>query len=150
MADIQLLADLARGRAVEVAPRTLRGVTAFALAALAALAAVVSAGCSSQPRFPDAEDPAMEQHGRVPPSSEVESQALKQLDSLAPNASVSILGRSVRASAPYAAASGRLCRRVEIGQGKKTGASTGLLACRDEREWHYVPDVFAAPREDTP
>jgi hypothetical protein len=52
---------------------------------------------------------------------------------------------SVVADPPYAAASGRTCRRVTLTSTAKPQTSTMRLACKDGKAWQFVPSVFLAP-----
>jgi hypothetical protein len=54
---------------------------------------------------------------------------------------------SVRAEAPYPAASGRTCRELHISSGQ-AGTQRERLACTDGRSWFFVPDVLARGKEE--
>ncbi len=114
---------------------------------LAPLASI--AGCAT-PR--DSWFNRMVETGTVEPASEVERRTLAQLDELPADAPVAIEGKRVVAGETYLAASGRLCRTLQI------EGSSASLACKtpsneeDERapsRWFLAPDVFGPVPTET-
>lgn len=104
---------------------------------------IFGAGCASAPRDPWFDH--MVQSGAVEPSSEVERDALSRMDELPPETPVTVSGVTVLAGVPYAAASARVCRTVQL-----EGAAP-KLACREEvapdedapTAWFFAPSVSA-------
>lgn len=94
---------------------------------------------------PDARTPAeaaqTDSSGKVEPASAAEREVLNALSSLPGASERKFAGVSVQIAAPYHSASGRQCRQVTF-----TGAQSSdvKLACRDEGEWVFVPNVFAS------
>jgi hypothetical protein len=124
----------------------------LALAALA-LAAALAAGCAG-PR-PGPEHAAVSPPSAVAPGDELERELLRRLPELPAEQPVSIDDATVIARAPYFAASGRTCRALTIhapGQGSgaasgqaapdASGASRSRLACREDGDWFFVPQIF--------
>ena len=80
------------------------------------------------------------------PSDELERAVLAQLADLTPDTAATIQGHKVVASAPYSAASGRVCRAITIAIA--AGAEKGdgpperhRLVCRMGSAWSYVPNA---------
>jgi hypothetical protein len=70
-----------------------------------------------------------------------ERDVLQRLPHLPNGAPQQIGGLVVTASAPYAAASGRTCRSLELSMPSSKEASR-RLACSNGNAWFFVPDVF--------
>jgi hypothetical protein len=149
-----------------------------ALAALAvlALAAALAAGCAG-PR-PGPEHAAVSPPSAVAPGDELERELLRRLPELPAEQPVSIDDATVIAQAPYFAASGRTCRALTIrGPGRgpgaappqassqaspapspatsgdasataSGGASRSRLACREDGDWFFVPQIFRSAVPD--
>lgn len=110
-----------------------------ALASLAASSLVSLTACGSAPPSEATiyYDPAL--RPGVVEASDAERQLLARLDEVPPGQSLEIAGHVYVAEAPYAAASGRLCRSVRVRAGER---ETPRLACEADQGWVFVPDVF--------
>ena len=75
--------------------------------------------------------------GREPARSPGEEAVLARLSELPAGEPIRLEGEVFVAEAPYAAASGRTCRRIANGGSRR-------LACQLGNEWTFVPDVFGA------
>lgn len=80
---------------------------------------------------------------KVLPLNAAEHQILEQLNGLPPNQRRAVGSATVAAGEGYDAASGRFCRIVTFTTSAAQKPVT-RLACRDKREWFFVPDVLAA------
>ena len=112
---------------------------------LSVLAVLLNA-CSAQ-RPPSARDVAdANDTGRtLSPQTANERLVLQQLSQL-PNGTARRIGdASVVAEAPYDAASGHICRALQLTP-SKTRTTDHRLACTDGRGWFFVPNVFASTR----
>jgi hypothetical protein len=111
-------------------------------ALLFGLCAATAFACSGQQ---DARNPSDAAHtdasGTVEPATAAEREVLGALTSLPGPVERRFGGLNVHVSAPYHSASGRQCRQVTIHGPKSNDVK---LACRDESEWVFVPNVLAA------
>jgi hypothetical protein len=115
------------------------------------LAAALAAGCAG-PRLAGPEHAAVSPPSAVAPGDELERELLRRLPELPAEQPVSIDDATVIARAPYFAASGRTCRALTIqGPGAASpaaspaalgGASRSRLACREDGDWFFVPQIF--------
>jgi hypothetical protein len=104
-----------------------------------ALLATLALGCTrSQP----VAEPGPPGPSAIEPANETEREILQRLPTLAPEQPVTIDGAMVSAAAPYHAASGRTCRPLVITGADRSARSR--LACREDAEWFFVPQVFQA------
>jgi hypothetical protein len=113
--------------------RTLAIVTAGALA--------LACGPAPGPAHPDVEYEALASPSARPPASEVERAILVHLGDLDTGNTAQLEGRTVVIGPPYAAASGRSCRRITIGGGSAADAPQHVLACLIAGAWSFVPAV---------
>jgi hypothetical protein len=100
--------------------------------------------CSAAPVITarDAAD-ASDTGGAVDARNGTERDVLARLPQL-PTGAAQLVGElSVTAEAPYAAASGRTCRPVEL-NAIVNHQTRHRLACTSGGAWFFVPDVFAA------
>ncbi|MCB9659665.1 MAG: hypothetical protein H6726_18605 [Sandaracinaceae bacterium] len=74
----------------------------------------------------------------VEPASLAERELLRRAPELPSGESVDVSGLHVVAAAPYAAASGRMCRELEVDQRPR-------LACATEGGWVFVPVLIEGP-----
>lgn len=108
-----------------------------------ALTAALAIGCAG-PRQQGPEHAAVSPPSAVAPGDELERELLRRLPELPAEQPVAIDDATVIARAPYSAASGRTCRALTIrasGQGPG-GASRSRLACREDGDWFFVPQIF--------
>jgi len=82
----------------------------------------------------------------VQPGSPAERAVLAQLDKIPPDSPTTVKGTEVVAGAPYHAASGRVCRGVDLKAG--AGQVVTRVACTRGQEWFFVPNVFTGPNKD--
>ena len=101
--------------------------------------AVALLGCgASEPRESDIfHDPAL-RAGVVEADGEAERALLARLAQDPEAGAMDVGGSTFTLDAPYAAASGRTCRRVSRGDAAR-------LACETGEGWRFVPDVSGAP-----
>ena len=85
--------------------------------------------------------------GTAEAASPAETKVLSQLEKLPPGQARSVDTLSVVADPPYAAASGKTCRRLTFTPLKPPKTTTTRLACRSGDDWGFVPSVFLAPTE---
>ena len=122
---------------VRARPRVLLGLVCAALV-----------GCASTNQELTSEQPqSVMGDGTAEPASPAETKVLAQLEQLPPTQASTIDGLSVVADAPYAAASGKTCRRLTLTSVKPPKASRVRLACRNGDAWGFVPSVFLVPAE---
>jgi hypothetical protein len=81
--------------------------------------------------------------GEVEPKDDAERAVLARLSDLPANEPQTIEGLEVTAGEEYTAASGRVCRPVEI-----SGAEA-KLACQSNHGWVFVPGVFGGRASGT-
>jgi hypothetical protein len=105
------------------------------------LASLGLVGCGPSTSQSDAVYARSIEPGSVAPRDEAERAVLAQLSQIPADKEQTIHGRKVVAGQEYAAASGRICRKVQISG--KSGVSS-RLACMDRGAWVFVPDVFGA------
>jgi hypothetical protein len=112
------------------------------LAIVAAGAMALACGPTPPPAHPDVEHEALVRPGHRAPTSELERAILAHLSDLSTGNTAEIDGRAVVIGPPYAAASGRSCRRVAI-QGTSAGEhARSELACLFDGTWSFVPSVL--------
>ena len=91
--------------------------------------------------------------GTAEAASPAEAKVLEKLDRLPVAKATTVETLSVVADAPYAAASGKTCRRLTLtSQGSSTSqappkTARTRLACRNGDGWSFVPSVFLAATE---
>lgn len=98
--------------------------------------------CSSvrQPTARDVAD-ANDTGRAVPAVSATERQVLDRIATLPSGSATRIGDATVSAEAPYAAASARNCRALNITSSASRQA-VHRVACNDGRAWFFVPDIF--------
>lgn len=84
--------------------------------------------------------------GRVPPETAGERELLARMEEVPVGEPVALGSQIFVVDAPYAAASGRLCRSVEIRSSPSAESGEVKLACEENSGWAFVPDVFADER----
>ena len=109
-----------------------------------ALLATLALGCS---RSHHVAEPGPAAPTAIAPTNDTEREILQRLPTLTPEQPVTIGGAIVSAAAPYHAASGRTCRSLTITSADRSASSR--LACREDAEWFFVPQVFQ-PDEPQP
>lgn len=119
------------------------------LSGLSVFLGAMALGCGpSVEYYAPAPDPYYERvlHGsRSEPSTDLERELLEACAST-PYAEPVIVGEGhASAGAAYAAASGIVCRQVELSE-----ASAPSLACGDGVDWYFVPDVFGEGAGSSP
>lgn len=83
--------------------------------------------------------------GTAEAASPAEEKVLTELDAWPPAAKKTIDSLEVIAEAPYAAASGKTCRRLVMTSTRPPRSSKTRLACQSGDRWGFVPSVFLAP-----
>lgn len=114
-----------------------------ALRCLAFLALVPSlAGCggSQEPSERDIWYTTSLRPGTVDPETQGERELLARMGRVPVSQPVTFAGQTFVVDAPYAAASGRLCRSVRVEGGRDVALK---LACEEDSGWVFVPDVYA-------
>jgi hypothetical protein len=121
------------------------------------IAAALAVGCAG-PR-PGPEHAAVSPPSAVAPGDELERELLRRLPELPAEQPVAIDDATVTARAPYSAASGRTCRAltilgagaapVEASGDASGGASRSRLACREDGDWFFVPQIFRSEVPET-
>lgn len=112
------------------------------------MACSVSFGCSSTSSNANADSPAsVLGDGTAEAASPAEAKVLARLDELPVAEARAVDGISVVAEAPYAAASGKTCRRLTLTPSTPPKTSRTRLACKDAERWGFVPNVLLAPTE---
>ncbi len=81
--------------------------------------------------------------GSVPPTTEGERELLARIEQVPAGEPVALGGQVFVVDEPYAAASGRMCRSVEIRGSAGSETVEVKLACEEDAGWVFVPDVFA-------
>lgn len=115
---------------------------------LVVMACSVSFGCSSTSSNANADSPAsVLGDGTAEAASPAEAKVLARLDELPVAEARAVDGISVVAEAPYAAASGKTCRRLTLTPSTPPKTSRTRLACKDAERWGFVPNVLLAPTE---
>ena len=115
---------------------------------LANAVCVVMLGCGSASQNRDAEAPTpLLGSGKAEAASPAEAKVLEQLERLPVAQARTVDALSVVADAPYAAASGKTCRRLTLTPLEPPKTSRTRLACKDAGHWGFVPSVFSAPTE---
>jgi len=110
---------------------------AVCVAALAAFA-----GCAARPSVQrSGPTPSAPSGGVVPAASPDENQILEACSEMETGETKVVGELSVLAHAPYAAASGRLCRTLEIASEGGAPAQQRLV-CEANKGWVFVPDLF--------
>lgn len=110
-------------------------------ASLVAALALCASGCAGR-ALATRVAPGVLPRSQVDAASEAERAALQRLDTSPDGTTFEVGTERLSLGAPYFAASGLQCRRVQVEQGARSRA---LLACRHADGWHYVPEVFTAP-----
>ena len=117
-------------------------------AVLFSLVCGVMIGCASTKQDVAPEEPtSIMGDGTAEAASPAEAKVLAELERLPPAQERTIDSLSVVADAPYAAASGKTCRRLTMTSRKPPKTSRTRLACRNGDSWGFVPSVFLAPTE---
>lgn len=117
-------------------------------AMLVSAVCVVMLGCGSASHNRDAEAPTpLLGSGKAEAASPAEAKVLEQLERLPVAQARTVDALSVVADAPYAAASGKTCRRLTLTPIEPPKTSRTRLACKDAGHWGFVPSVFSAPTE---
>ncbi|HEY6722710.1 MAG TPA: DVU3141 family protein [Polyangiaceae bacterium] len=107
---------------------------------------LVGCGSTSGNVSPDAPSPVLGD-GTAEAASPAETKVLARLDQLPVAEARSVDTISVVADAPYAAASGKTCRRLTLTPSTPPKTTRTRLACKDADRWGFVPSVFLAPTE---
>lgn len=126
-----------------------------------ALAATLAMACAGPRQRP--EHAAVSPPSAVAPGDELERELLRRLPELPAEQPVSIGNAGVIAGAPYFAASGRTCRALTIRASQSSGQTSGSapgqppsqasgqpsgdasrsrVACREDGDWFFVPQIF--------
>jgi len=103
-------------------------------------------GSTSSNVGPDVPSPVIGD-GTAEAASPAEAKVLARLDRFPVAEARSVDTVSVVADAPYAAASGKTCRRLTFTPSTPPKTSRTRLACKDADRWTFVPSVFLAPSE---
>jgi len=115
---------------------------------LLSVVCIVMFGCGSTNQGVSAEAPGqMFGDGTAEAASPAEAKVLERLDQLPVAQARSVDSLNVVADAPYAAASGKTCRRLTLTSLEPPKTSRTRLACRNGEGWGFVPSVFSAPTE---
>jgi len=116
---------------------------------------VVMLGCGSTSQNLAADGPTpLIGNGKAEAASPAEAKVLEQLERLPVAQARNVDTLSVVADAPYAAASGKTCRRLTLTPVEPPKTSRTRLACKDAGQhagasaWGFVPSVFSAPTEN--
>lgn len=106
--------------------------------------ALLSLGACSRPASISARDAAdaNDTGQSVDAKNSSEREVLKQIPTMPSGAARRFGDLWVTAASPYAAASGRTCRPLELGQ-TRAQQTIHRLACTAGGAWFFVPDVFA-------
>lgn len=110
---------------------------------------MAAAGCGGrnqvQPTARDIRD-ANDLGRTVQPDSPAERAVLAQLDKIPADSPTEVQGIHVVAGERYHAASGRICRGVDL---QPSGARPAArVACTDGTNWFFVPNVFAVSSKE--
>lgn len=109
---------------------------------------IVMSGCGSTSSNASADTPSpVLGDGTAEAASPAEAKVLARLDQFPVAEARSVDTISVVADAPYAAASGKTCRRLTLTPSTPPKTSRTRLACKDADRWGFVPSVFLAPTE---
>ncbi|HEU5076601.1 MAG TPA: DVU3141 family protein [Polyangiaceae bacterium] len=109
---------------------------------------VVMIACGSTNSNVNAEEPSpILGDGTAEAASPAEAKVLERLDQLPVAEARPVDTLSVVADAPYAAASGKTCRRLTLTPLEPPKTSRTRLACKDGDRWAFVPSVFLVPTE---
>lgn len=108
------------------------------------LLTLLLSSCAGQPETNprDAAD-ANDTGRRLAPTGEGERALLRQLGTLPSGAARRVGDADVLAEEPYQAASGRVCRALQLTRQQPTRVSR-RLACNDGKAWFFVPNVFGS------
>lgn len=116
------------------------------LACLAVLASLAGCGGSQEPSERDIWYTTSLRPGTVDPETQGERELLARMERVPVSQPVTFAGQTFVVDAPYAAASGRLCRSVRVEGGREVALK---LACEEGSGWVFVPDVFEGGAEGT-
>ena len=106
----------------------------------------LTSGCGSAQQGTAAREPTpVVGDGTAEAASPSEEKVLAALDAWPPAGRKTIDALEVIAEAPYAAASGKTCRRLIITTTRPPKSSKTRLACQNGERWGFVPSVFLAP-----
>jgi hypothetical protein len=112
------------------------------------LVCIVMLGCGTANQDVRAEEPSTAiGDGTAEAASPAEAKVLEGLDRLPAAKATTVDNLSVVADPPYAAASGKTCRRLTLTSLRPPKATSTRLACRNARGWGFVPSVYLAPKE---
>lgn len=112
------------------------------------LVCIVMLGCGTTNQDVRAEEPGtVIGDGTAEAASPAEAKVLAGLDRLPAAKEASVDNLSVVADPPYAAASGKTCRRLTLTSLRPPKPSNTRLACRNAEGWAFVPSVYLAPKE---
>ncbi|MEZ4326859.1 MAG: hypothetical protein R3B40_16705 [Polyangiales bacterium] len=114
----------------------MKRVHALGSRVLAGAVAWLACGCASAP--PAAAFSPELAPSTLAASSAAENELLRRAPELPSGEVVDVSGLQVRAAPPYAAASGRQCRSLEVDQLPR-------LACAGESGWVFVPVLVEGP-----
>lgn len=112
------------------------------------LVCTVMLGCGTTNQDVRAQEPVpVVGDGTAEAASPAEAKVLTKLDQVPVAKATTVETLSVVADAPYAAASGKLCRRLTLTLLSPPKTSRTRLACRSGEGWSFVPSVFLASTE---
>ncbi|HWA73940.1 MAG TPA: DVU3141 family protein [Polyangiaceae bacterium] len=104
---------------------------------------LVLGACSADPALNARDAADAIDTGRVlVPASESERKVLSELSALPSGKELAVGDARVVAEEPYASASGKNCRALQLTSGPTRRASH-RLACSEGGAWFFVPDVFS-------
>lgn len=106
------------------------------------LPAALLIACAGEPKLSARDAADANDTGRVlTPTNENERRLLRELPALPSGKAQRVGDTNVVAEEPYASASGKSCRALQVTSGPTRPASH-RLACTDGKVWFFVPDIF--------